>query len=91
MKRLKHWRGEVVNSGVYSLVQVGASRDFDKVFGYDLTTSSEEVFYIRTSRTDGKTWDYLSYTSHPKYEIEPGKLMLNGNGYFTHYTDLRNM
>lgn len=82
--------GEVVNSGVYSLVQVGASRDFDKVFGYDLTTSTEEVFYIKTSRTDGKTWDYLSYTSHPKYEIEPGKLMLNGNGYFTHYTDLRN-
>lgn len=65
-------------------------RDFDKVFGYDLTTSTEEVFYIKTSRTDGKTWSYLSYTSHPKFEIEPGKLMLNGNGYFTHYTDLRN-
>ena len=82
--------GEVVNSEAYSLVQVKTSRDFDNVFGADLTTSTEEVFYIKTSRTDSKTWDYLSYTAHPKYEIEPGKLMLNGNGYYTHYTDLRN-
>ena len=82
--------GEVVNSGAYSLVQVSSSRDFDKVFGYDLTTSTEEIFYVKTSRTDSKTWNYVSYTAHPQYEIEPGKLMLNGNGYYTHYTDLRN-
>jgi len=25
-----------------------------------------------------------------KYEFVPGKTMLNGNGYYTHYTDLRN-
>lgn len=81
---------EVINSGSYSLVTIQKSRDFDKVFGYDLITSSEEIFYIKTSRIDNKTWDYVSYTSHPKYEIEPGKLMLNGNGYYTHYTDLRN-
>ncbi len=86
----KQLAGEVISSGIYALVTVGQPRDFDKVFGYDLTTSTEEVFYIKTSRTDGKTWSYLSYTSHPKFEIEPGKLMLNGNGYFTHYTDLRN-
>lgn len=86
----KRLAGEVVNSGAYSLVQVSTPRDFDKVFGYDLTTSTEEVFYIKTSRTDYKTWDYLAHVSHPKYEIEPGKTMLNGNGYFTHYTDLRN-
>ncbi len=81
---------EVIESKKYSLVSVSTTRDFDKVFGYDLTTSSEEVFYIKTSRTDNKSWSYLSYTAHPKYEIEPGMLMLNGNGYFTHYTDLRN-
>lgn len=81
---------EVINSKAYSLVKVGTARDFDKVFGADLTTSPEEIFYIKTSRTDNMTWSYLSYTSHPKYEIEPGKLMLNGNGYYTHYTDLRN-
>lgn len=80
---------EVINSNAYSLVPVTGSRDFDKVFGYDLVTSSEEVFYIKTSRTDSKTWTYLGYTSHPNYTID-GKKMLNGNGYWTHYTDIRN-
>jgi hypothetical protein len=75
---------EVISSNEFSLVPVSKTRDFDKVFGYDLTNSTEEVFYIKTSRTDGKTWSYLSYTSHPKYEVEPGMRMLNGNGYFTH-------
>ncbi|PTX18916.1 SusD-like starch-binding protein associating with outer membrane [Pontibacter mucosus] len=81
---------EVISSNAYSLVSVSTVRDFDKVFGYDLVTSPEEVFYLKTSRTDGKTWDYISYTAHPQYQIEPGKRMLNGFGYYTHYTDLRN-
>jgi hypothetical protein len=86
----KQLAGEVINSGKYSLVKVTKVRDFDKVFGYDLVTSTEEVFYIKTSRTDNKTWNYLGFTAHPQYEIEPGKRMLNGNGYYTHYSDLRN-
>lgn len=86
----KRLAGEVIDSRSYALVQVNDVRDFDNVFGYDLVTSSEEIFYIKTSRTDGKTWGYLSFTGHPQYEIEPGKRMLNGYGYFTHYTDLRN-
>jgi hypothetical protein len=81
--------GDVINSGTYSLVNVSNVRDFDKVFGYDLATSTEEVFYIKTSRTDSRTWNYLSFTAHPQYSIE-GKTMLNGNGYYTHYSDLRN-
>ncbi|MDM1521158.1 RagB/SusD family nutrient uptake outer membrane protein [Myroides odoratimimus] len=80
---------EVVQSGVYSLIPVTSSLDFDKVFGFDLPTTTEEIFYIKTSRTDNRTWSYLSYTSHPKYKIN-GELMLNGFGYFTHYTDLKN-
>lgn len=81
---------EVINSNQYSLVPVSSAMDFDAVFGYDLVTSTEEVFYLKTSRTDGKTWNYISYTAHPQYEIEPGRRMLNGFGYYTHYTDLRN-
>lgn len=89
-EQAKELAGEVIDSKAYSLVNVSMTRDFDKVFGYDLVTSSEEIFYIKTSRTDGKTWNYISFTAHPQYEIEPGKRMLNGFGYFTHYTDLRN-
>jgi len=81
--------GEVINSGAYSLVRVSVTRDFDKLFGYDLTTSTEEIFFIKTSRTDNKTWEYPGFTAHPQYEIEPGVLMLGGNGYWTHYSDLK--
>lgn len=81
---------EVISSNQYGLVSVASVKDFDGVFGYDLVSSPEEVFYLKTSRTDGKTWSYISYTAHPQYEIEPGQRMLNGFGYYTHYTDLRN-
>jgi hypothetical protein len=85
----KRLTGEVISSGEYSLVRVSVTRDFDKLFGYDLTTSSEEVFFIKTSRTDSKTWGYPGFTAHPQYEMEPGKLMLNGNGFWTHYSELK--
>ena len=75
---------EVINSQAYSLVKVSTTRDFDKVFGYNLITSTEEVFYIKTSRTDDRTWSYVSFTAHPDYYID-GKRMC-GVGYFTHYT-----
>ena len=80
---------DVIKSGAYSLVRVSKTRDFDKLFGYDLTTSTEEVFFIKTSRTDSKTWEYPGFTSHPLFEMEPGVLMLNGNGYWTHYSELK--
>ena len=81
---------EVIDSKAHSLVQVSVTRDFDKLFGYDLATSTEEMFYIKTSRTDERTWSYISFTAHPQYEIEPGQRMLNGFGYFTHYSNLGN-
>ena len=86
----KRLAGEVINSKAYSLVKVSKTRDFDKLFGYDLNTSTEEIFFIKTSRTDSRTWEYPGFTAHPAYEMEPGKLMLNGNGYYTHYSDLKN-
>lgn len=76
---------DIIRSEAYSLVKVSKSRDFDKLFGYDLTTSTEEVFFIKTSRTDNKTWGYPGFTAHPQFEMEPGQLMLNGNGFWTHY------
>ena len=56
----KKYAGEVIASGSYSLVQVTSGDDFaTKVFGEGLPTTSEEVFYLKTSMTDSKTWDYL--------------------------------
>jgi len=78
--------GEVINSNIYSLVRVEKVRDFDNIFGYDLTTSSEEIFYIKTSRTGNLTWEYITYTANSSYLIE-GMVMFPGNAYFTHYSD----
>ena len=78
--------GEVINSNVYSLVRVETVRDFDKIFGYDNPGSTEEVFFIKTSRTGNLLWEYITYTANPTYRID-GKPMFPGNAYFTHYSD----
>lgn len=86
----KKYAGEVISSGEYSLVQVTSGDDFaTKVFGEGLTSTTEEVFYLKTNMTDSKTWDYLSYTAHPQYKYD-GVNTVCKTGYYTHYTDLNN-
>lgn len=86
----KKYAGEVISSGEYSLVQVTSGDDFAaKVFGEGLTSTTEEVFYLKTNMTDSKTWDYLSYTAHPQYKYD-GVNTVCKTGYYTHYTDLNN-
>lgn len=66
----ENWAGardkadEVIKSGLYSLVDVKTSDEFEKVFGADLTTSPEEVFYLKYARVSGQGWGYPSY-QHP--------------------------
>lgn len=55
---------EVIKSGLYSLVEVKTSDDFEKLYGADLTTTTEEVFYIKYARITGQGWGYPSY-QHP--------------------------
>jgi hypothetical protein len=49
----KNKADEVINSGAFSLVSVKTASDFDKIFGPDVTTSSEDIFSIKFSRTLG--------------------------------------
>ena len=70
----KKLSGEVVNSGTYQLVQVAEPRDFDKVFGADLTTSTEEIFYIKTSRImvrHGTTYPIPHIQSMSSFPVKP--------------------
>lgn len=59
---------QVVDSGMYALVPVSQSSDFDKVFGPNLQTSSEEIFYMKSENQTG-TWangcEYVMFCSHP--------------------------
>lgn len=38
---------EVITSNAYSLVEVRASTDFEKIFGADVINTTEEIFYIK--------------------------------------------
>lgn len=44
---------EVITSGVYSLVPVSVASDFELIFGPEAITSSEDVFALKYSRSNG--------------------------------------
>jgi len=56
---------EVIDSNKYSLVAVSSTDDFQKIFGPKVTTTSEEIFYLRYThdKNQGNTWPALM--NHP--------------------------
>jgi len=54
---------DVKNSGEYSLVKIQSYEDFEqKLYGPDLVTSPEEIFYLKYSRASGDVgWSYVSF------------------------------
>jgi tetratricopeptide (TPR) repeat protein len=59
---------EVINSGEYSLVKINTYQDFeDKLYGPDLITSPEEIFYLKFSRLPGdQSWSYVGFLHSSK-------------------------
>lgn len=55
---------EVIKSGLYSLVEVKASDDFEKVYGAEIATSTEEIFALKYARITGQRWGYVGFL-HP--------------------------
>ncbi len=74
--------GEVIASNEFSLVNVTVPEDFDKIFGPEVVQSSEEIFYIKYSRTpSGQGFSY------PQYAHYPGTGYYPPGGYYTFYSD----
>lgn len=73
---------EVINSGKYSLVEVSASDDFYNIFGPNIISSTEEVFYLKYNSTSGS--NYVWFAHHP------GAPYNNGGGWYAHYSDSLN-
>jgi hypothetical protein len=72
----------VVSSGKFSLVKVGVVSDFDKLYGADVVSSTEEIFYLKFSRsTPGQGWQYPIYAFYPNSGYYPP------GGYYTFYSD----
>lgn len=58
---------EVINSRVYSLVPITTAPDFEKIFGPESVTSSEDVFSIKFSRTNGSSIPQFYHLSNSAY------------------------
>ncbi|MDP2338977.1 MAG: RagB/SusD family nutrient uptake outer membrane protein [Bacteroidota bacterium] len=70
---------EVIAANKYSLVQVTVLNDFYKLYGVDVVTSTEEIFYIKYSHENG--------TLYPMMLHHPNSKMVGGGGYYGIYTD----
>lgn len=82
---------QVVDSGMYALVPVSKSSDFDNVFGPDILTSSEEIFYMKSNNkvTGGHGWEYVLFCSHPSAKVN-GEKMHGAGGWYGVYTTTEN-
>ena len=72
---------EVIESNTYSLVDVSVPEDFQKIFGPEVVTTSEEIFYFKYSRQ--QPFGLLEYAHRA---IGPYKYY-GGGGFYAQYTD----
>lgn len=70
---------EVIDAGKYSLVSVAVSEDFQEIFGPEVVTTSEEIFYLKYSRQQGFTMVMFAHIAASKYH--------GAGGYYAHYSD----
>lgn len=76
---------EVIESGKYSLIPVNSFEDFQwNVFGPEIVTSPEEVFYMKFAREDGQGNYILWILNHPSTGL------YNYGGAYAHYGDASN-
>jgi hypothetical protein len=74
---------EVIQSAKYSLVPVTVVEDYEKIFGPEVVTTPEEIFYLKNSRQGtGEGWAFVQFIHHP------GDKLFGGGGYYAHYSDL---
>lgn len=76
---------EVIQSGRFSLVNVTVAGDFEKIYGADVVTTPEEIFYLRYTREPaGQTFTLPTYTHYPNAGYYPLAC------YYTAYSDSTN-
>jgi hypothetical protein len=73
---------EVIQANKYSLVNVTVANDFEKLFGADISSSTEEIFYLKFARTpSSQNWQYPIYLHYPNVGYYPP------GGFYTFYSD----
>lgn len=72
---------EIIQSRAFSLVPVTVAADFERIFGPTVTTTPEEIWYLKMTRQAGQG-QYLAMFAH-----HPGSRLHGPGGFFAHYTD----
>lgn len=70
---------EVIASKKYSLVPVKTVNDYYKIFGVDVASTTEEVFYLKYSHENGSSYAMMLH--------HPGSKLCGGGGWYGIYTD----
>lgn len=87
---LQHWAEardkarEVIDSGRFSLVEVAQPDDFEKIFGADVLTTPEEIFYFKYN--DQMGWSMMNF-----FHISSSGYKPYGANYFAFYTTSDNL
>jgi tetratricopeptide (TPR) repeat protein len=76
---------EVIKTNKYSLVPVATTDDFQKIFGPDVITSTEEIFALKYSHQPGQGNLFPTLINHPGT-----KLLGGGGGVFGLHNDSTN-
>jgi hypothetical protein len=72
---------EIIKSNKFALVQVKRSDDFLNIYGADVLTTPEEIWYLKFSRASNQGWIMVMFAHHP------GSRYHGSGGFFGHYTD----
>lgn len=71
----------VISSNQYSLVSITKADDYLNIFGADLVSTKEEVFYLKYSHKSNQGWQFVMFPHHP------GGGYISGYGYFALISD----
>lgn len=74
---------EVIESGKYSLVEINEPNEFEKIFGADVTNTTEEIFYFKYNRQRGShlmNFFHISGSGYKPY----------GNNWYSFYSTKEN-
>lgn len=80
--KAKEEASAIIGSNQFSLVPVTRAADFEKVFGPEVVSTPEEIFYLKYSR-QGANYGF----TFAMFEHSPGDGRHGAGGYYAHYTD----
>ena len=72
---------EVIQSGQYTLVPVSSVDDWQNIFGPEVLTTSEEIFYLKFVRQTGQGYNFSMFVN------DLGTKLHGAGGFTAHYAD----